>query len=86
MDAIKVHNAAKLFLLEYMSDGKEKKPSDFDQDIIGGIEILSVTTIFNKPRWNRTPFCDALGALIVEGKIEYRIDNEGAYCYKLTKK
>ena len=34
--------AAKDFLLVYFSDGQEHSPSDFDNDILGGVDIEGV--------------------------------------------
>ena len=74
-----LHEAAKQFLLVYFSDGKERMPSDFDEEIIRGLDI----TFMNGPRWNNTPFFFALASLIDEGKIQYWQCNEGLHHYKL---
>ena len=79
MDLIK---AAEEFMLNYMSDGKERQPSDFDEDILGiGADIMILTGV--RPRWNSTIFFDALGNLVEAGKITFRQDSEGAYYYKI---
>lgn len=38
---------AKEFMKSYFSDGKEKRPSDFDEDIIGG---LDTSFMFGRPK------------------------------------
>lgn len=78
-----LHNAAKTFLLLYFSDGKKRQPGDFDIDIIGGLDTSVAFGSF--PRWNKTPFFNALSDLIEEGKIKWWNDDKGHY-YQLNKK
>ncbi len=73
----KLHEAAKQFLLVYFSDGRERVPSDFDDEIIGGMDFDIFT--LGKPRWNRTPFLKALGDLVDEGKIKYWMTEEDGF-------
>lgn len=74
-------NAAKVFMLEYMSDGKTRIPSDFDWDILGDSEMM----VFGMPRWNATPFFYALGELVDEGKIIHKERRDGIQTYKIKK-
>jgi hypothetical protein len=74
-------NAAKVFMLSYMSDGKTRVPSDFDWDILGDSEIM----VFGMPRWNGTPFFYALGELVEEGKIIHEELKDGTQTYKINK-
>jgi hypothetical protein len=74
-------NAAKVFMIEYMSDGKTRKPSDFDWDILGSSEIM----VFGLPRWNATPFFYALGELVDEGKVIHKELKSGIQTYKIRK-
>lgn len=69
---------AKEFMKSYFSDGKEKRPSDFDKDIIGG---LDTGFMFGLPKWNNTPFCKALGELVDEGVIHFKQLEDGQYVY-----
>lgn len=80
-------NAAKVFMIQYMSDGKTRKPSDFDLDILGSSEImvLSEMMVFGQPRWNATPFFYALGELIDEGKVIHKELKSGIQTYKIRK-
>lgn len=75
----KIKEAAKHFMLAYLSDGVRKQPSDFDRDIInddGDIDFL-----FGEPNWNGTPFYYALGDLVKEDKIKFEKDDKGEYWY-----
>lgn len=74
-------DAAKVFMIEYMSDGKTRKPSDFDWDILGSSEIM----VFGMPRWNATPFFYALGELVDEGKVIHKELKSGIQTYKIQK-
>ena len=80
----KLRNAAKVFLLIYFSDGKERNPSNFDEEILGRFDILSVV-YGDIPQWNNTPFFYALGKLVDENKIKHRQDSDGCHWYKLNK-
>jgi hypothetical protein len=72
-------NAAKVFMIEYMSDGKTRVPSDFDWDILGDSEFM----VFGLPRWNATPFFYALGELVEEGKVIHKELKDGTQTYKI---
>lgn len=72
---------AKKFMLEYMSDGKTRKPSDFDWDILGESDFY----VIGMPRWNATPFFYALGELVEEGKIIHKTKKDGIQTYKIKK-
>ena len=50
----------KKFMIEYMSDGETRRPSDFDWDILGASDFY----VMGLPRWNATPFFYALGELV----------------------
>lgn len=69
---------AKEFMKAYFSDGKERKPSDFDNDIIGGMDA---SFMFGIPKWNNTPFFLALGELIEEGVVKFKQLEDGQYVY-----
>ena len=69
---------AKEFMKAYFSDGKEKRPSDFDEDIIGGMDT---NFLFGRPKWNNTPFFLALGELIEEGVVRFKQLEDGQYVY-----
>jgi hypothetical protein len=74
-----IFEAAKAFMLAYLSDGTRKQPSDFDRDIInsdGEVDFL-----FSEPNWNGTPFFYALGDLVKEGKVKFEKDEKGEYWY-----
>ena len=74
--------AAKQFLLTYFSDMEEHTPTNMEDDILGG---LDVTFIFNgRPRWNRTPFFDALTELVDDNIVSFRQGDDGGYLYKLN--
>lgn len=81
----KLIEAAKNFLLVYFGDGEEKSPSDFDRDILGGTDILFVSNMSFRPRWNNTPFFEALSDLVEEDKIHYRKDGDTGYIYWMSK-
>lgn len=82
-----LHEAAKSFLLVLFSDGKERKPGDFDEEILGGIDIHFAASVMNNmiavPRWNKTIFFEALGDLVEEGKIKYWKNKKGIHHYKI---
>lgn len=80
--------AAKDFLIIYFTDGKERTPENFDEDILGGLDInFGVgTNPHRKPRWNQTPFFKALGELVAEGIVKYKIEENGRYVYWLPTK
>ena len=69
---------AKEFMKIYFSDGKERKPSDFDEDIIGGTDV---SFMLGRPKWNNTPFFFALGELIDKGVIKFKQLEDGQYVY-----
>jgi hypothetical protein len=77
----KLIEAAKKFMMSYMSDGKTRKPSDFDWDILGDSEIM----VFGMPRWNATPFFYALGELVEDGKVIHKELKDGTQTYKINK-
>jgi hypothetical protein len=72
--------AAKVFMMSYLSDGKTRKPSDFDWDILGDSEFM----VFGMPRWNATPFFYALGELVEEGKVIHKELKNGDQTYKIN--
>lgn len=72
---------AKKFMIEYMSDGKTRKPSDFDWDILGDSEFY----VMGIPRWNATPFFYALGELVEEGIVKHKTLKDGTHTYKIKK-
>ena len=74
---------AKKFLLEYMSDGEIKTPSDFDWDILGQFDLDYMYT--GIPKWNLTPFFLALGELVKEGKVIHKELESGIQTYKINK-
>lgn len=69
---------AKEFMKAYFSDGKEKSPSDFDEEIMGGMDT---SFILGKPKWNNTPFFLALGELIEEDIVKFKLLDHGQYVY-----
>ena len=69
---------AKEFLKIYFSDGKERMPSDFDEDIMGGMDI---SFMFGNPKWNDTPFFLALAELVEEGVVKFKKLEDGRYVY-----
>lgn len=72
--------AAKEFMIAYFSDGERHTPSDFDEDILGGTDLDFIAGISYRPRWNSTPFFDALAELVKEGLVEFeKVD--GSYYY-----
>lgn len=73
---------AKIFLLEYMSDGEIKTPSDFDWDILGQVDYDYMYT--GIPKWNLTPFFVALGELVKEGKVIHKELESGIQTYKIN--
>lgn len=73
---------AKAFLKEYFSDGVERKPLDFCNEILGGVDGGSQ---YSFPTWNCTPFYDALGELIYDGTILFKISDSGEYIYWMPK-
>jgi hypothetical protein len=73
-------DAAKVFMLSYLSDGKIRKPFDFDWDILGSSEFM----VFGMPRWNGTPFFYALGELVEEGKVIHEELKNGDQTYKIN--
>lgn len=76
----KRNNAAKEFMLVWMSDGKIYKPGDFD-DIVGGMGSFPLT---GRPTWNYSVFFYALAHLITEKKIYYWRMKGGAHCYQIN--
>jgi hypothetical protein len=74
---------AKEFLKAYFSDGKERRPSDFDDDIMGGLDTRFLYD--RPPRWNESPFCPALGELVEEGVIMFKTTEDGQYVYWMPK-
>ena len=74
--------AAKDFLLVYFSDGQEHSPSDFDNDILGGVDIEGVFR--GRFRWNSTPFFNALGELVEEENVLFKLTENG-YVYWINK-
>jgi hypothetical protein len=74
---------AKKFLLEYMSDGEIKTPSDFDWDILGKFDYDFILS--GIPQWNLTPFFVALGQLVEEGKVIHKELKDGTQTYKINK-
>jgi hypothetical protein len=70
--------AAKEFMKAYFSDRKEKRASDFDEDIIGG---LDTNFMFGRPRWNNTIFFTGLGELVDEGVVKFKKLEDGQYVY-----
>lgn len=72
--------AAKVFMLSYLSDGQTRVPSNFDLDILGDSEIM----VFGLPRWNGTPFFYALGELVDEGKVIHEELKDGTQTYKIN--
>jgi len=77
-------DAAKKFMVAYFSDGEERSPSDFDEDIIGGLDVDCVFTM-KPPRWNNTPFFDAMGELVDDGIIKFRLTLKDEYVYWMPK-
>lgn len=77
----KLLEAAKEFMKVYFSDGKEKTPSDFDKDILGGTDILFVSRMSHRPKWNSTPFFEALGDLVDDGIVLFKQLEDGQYVY-----
>ena len=75
-------NLAKKWMIEYLGDGKVRMPSDFDEDFMGGVDIMGCTGIVPM-KWNGTPFFYALGELVNSGEVEYWQDESGYHCYKL---
>lgn len=80
--------AAKDFLISYFRDGKERTREDFDEDILGGLDTNFAVgqNPHRKPRWNQTPFFEALGELVAEGIVRYKIEENGRYLYWLPTK
>lgn len=80
MERRRLLDAAKVFLLECLSDKQIYTPCDFDKNILGleGYkEGLKIIIEFKAPIWNGTIFCKALGELVDENKIEAWRDDEG---------
>jgi hypothetical protein len=75
---------AKEFMKSYFADGKEKTPSDFDQDILGGVDIDIM--FGHPPKWNRTPFFDALTELVEDGEVKFKVNDNGACIYWMESK
>lgn len=81
---------AQAWLLEYFSDGRTYKPSDFDEDFLGKVgatytDMSKGVVGFSEYAWNRTPFFAALGDLVDSGKVIYWIDyDEGSHNYKIA--
>lgn len=74
---------AKEFMKAYLSDGKKRTPSDFDMDIIGGMDS---SLLFNRePKWNNTPFYFALGELIDEDVVKFKQLEDGLCVYWMPK-
>lgn len=70
---------AKQLLLAYFEDGKKRKPSDFDRDILGGTDFNIM--YYQPPRWNNTVFFIALTELINEGLIIFELNKKGEAVY-----
>jgi len=73
--------AAKLFMAAYFEDGERHIPSDFDEDILGGLDLSVLNS--RTPRWNKTIFCQALTELIDEGKVGFEKTESGYEYFKL---
>ncbi len=70
--------AAKEFMLVYFEKGKEYRPSDFDEDILGGADSPNPMSMRRYvPKWNKTYFSLALGDLVESGVIQYEQDDDG---------
>lgn len=76
--------AAKEFLLAYFSDGEIRQPEHFDRDILGADSLPAVIEMLRgeKPAWNKTIFCAALGELVEEKKIA-AWENESGWHYQI---
>lgn len=75
-------NLAKKWLLEYLSDGEVKQPTDFDKDFLGK-SVDPMLLVTGRPMWNDTPFFPALAQLIKEGKVIHWRDGEGNCYYQI---
>jgi hypothetical protein len=73
---------AKEFMKAYFLDGKEKTPSDFDEDIIGGLDF---DVLFKRPKWNNTPFFYALTELVEDGTVKFKQLEDGTCVYWVPK-
>jgi hypothetical protein len=79
----KMLKPAKELLLAYFSDGKKRKPSDFDRDILGGTDFNIL--YYQPPRWNNTIFIIALTELINEGLVVFELNKKDEAVYYLNK-
>lgn len=86
----RILNAAKDFMLVYLGDGRVRRPTDFDQEILGtslktpGLLGAADILLRRSPPWQATVFCKALGALVDAGRVRAWQNDEGEWFYQMT--
>ena len=73
------------FMEKYLSDGVIRKPSDFDNEVLG-IFIEVGHLVGTGPAWNKTIFCWALNKLIEDEKVKCWQDSKDHWCYQIIEK
>jgi len=78
-------NRCRAFLIDYLAENGPTRPGTFKNDIVGGMD-LEVAFIGMIPRWNKSPFCPALGTLVTDGTVIAVEDREGWLYYLANEK
>jgi hypothetical protein len=71
---------ATAFLRGYFADGEWRTPSDLEDDVVGGVDVIKLT--LGTSRFLETPFALALGRLIESGEIAMEEDEAGCWRYR----
>lgn len=60
-----------------------KTPCDLENDLLGGADFSYLTDLLGPaiPRWNKTPFCIALGELVKGDIVKFKRSEDGSYIY-----
>lgn len=66
----------KSILIEYFKEKKSARPSDMEDDLLGGGGGL-IGSIMGNSNFHSSPFMKPFNELIQEGKIEYQKDENG---------
>jgi len=80
---MKMSEIAEIAILNYLSDGAIKKPSNFDHDFLGGSDVYGLFS--GRLSFNNSPFGKALGNLVDTKIVKYWVDENKDHNYQIEK-